>query len=136
MAEVVSGRCKVYTARVPRRERDSLKCCERLHDAREFERVYGGRQAVHLPNLVVFYRANGLEFARLGVSVGRKHGNAVRRNRIKRCFRAAFRISKHLLQPGHDYVLVPRQGVAEYTTSGVCAALERAAKKLATAGDK
>ena len=72
--------------------------------------MYAARKAVHTSSLVLFACPNGLSFARLGVSVGSKHGNAVRRNRIKRVLRAAFRLSRHLLPPGNDYVLVPKRG--------------------------
>jgi ribonuclease P protein component len=104
---------------------------QRLHKPSDFERVYAARQAVHAAELVVFSCANGLGFPRLGVSVGKaKHGNAVRRNRIKRVFREAFRQSRQLLPQDRDYVLVPKRGVTAYTTALVCAALERAAKKI------
>jgi ribonuclease P protein component len=92
--------------------------------------VYAARQAVRTPNLVVFWSANGLQTARLGVSVGKKHGNAVRRNRIKRVFRAAFRQCRRLLPAGRDYVLVPRMGVKDYTAAVVCEALHTVARRL------
>lgn len=93
--------------------------------------MYAARTLVHAPGLVVFVRPNGLSFARLGVSVGRKHGNAVRRNRIKRVLRAAFRLTRPLLPAGNDYVLVPKQGAAACTAAAACASLERVARKLA-----
>jgi ribonuclease P protein component len=111
----------------------SLARFQRLRDPRDFERVYAARQAVHTRSLVLFACPNGLSFARLGVSVGKKHGGAVRRNRIKRVLRAAFRLSRHLLPPGNDYVLVPRRGDAACTTAGVCETLQGVARKLARA---
>ena len=45
---------------------------------------------------------------RLGVSVGRKVGGAVERNRVKRVLREAFWAVAPELPEGHDFVLVAR----------------------------
>ena len=58
--------------------------------------------------LLVYARENALAFSRLGVSVGRKLGNAVRRNRFKRLLREAFRIARADLPAGLDFVVIPR----------------------------
>ncbi|HEG44423.1 MAG TPA: ribonuclease P protein component [Phycisphaerales bacterium] len=43
---------------------------------------------------------------RLGVSVGKSYGNAVRRNRIKRLSREIFRLNQHNIPPEYDYLLI------------------------------
>jgi ribonuclease P protein component len=48
---------------------------------------------------------------RLGVTVTRKSGKAVVRNRFKRLLREAFRLDQALLPPGYDLVVVPKRGV-------------------------
>jgi len=112
-----------------------LRLRQRLRDTKDFQRVYDAQEAIHGPSLVVFYRHNGLDFSRMGVSVGRKHGGAVRRNRLKRVLREAWRLMQAELPKGLDYVLVPRRGVKVFRTPELCAALEQMARKLPIPGE-
>lgn len=73
----------------------------RLMHARQFQALYrrGVRHAAG--PLVVFAAPNDLSHPRLGLSVGRRVGGAVRRNRVKRLLREAFRRVQHEL-PGRS----------------------------------
>lgn len=81
---------------------------QRLTHAREYQRAFKeGLKKVRGP-LVVFAAENGLDHARIGLSVSGRVGNAVERNRIKRLLREAFRLGQREMPPGLDLVVTVR----------------------------
>jgi len=82
-----------------------------LRRQRDFQRAYRQRCTASDDRLLVFGAANGLPYARLGLSVSRRVGNAVVRNRWKRLIREAFRLRREQLPKGIDLVVIPRQGI-------------------------
>ena len=67
---------------------------------------------------------------RLGVSVNRKVGAAVKRNRVKRALREAFWGLSDRLPERHDFVIVARPEIGDLIeregTAGVAKSLEEA----------
>lgn len=81
---------------------------ERVRKKKEFVAVYTGGKKKVGSFFVLYRRGNGLSHHRLGISVSKKIGNAVVRNRIKRIFRDTFRRMKPSGRAGVDFVFVAR----------------------------
>jgi ribonuclease P protein component len=77
----------------------------RLRKRREFEHVYAARTFIRVGPLVVYARPGPASHARLGLSVPRRVGSAVRRNRVKRRLREAFRLGRRELPGAYDVVV-------------------------------
>ena len=89
-----------------------------LRSTRDYDAVFDARTRESRGPLSVGARPNALDHSRFGMSVSRKVGTAVRRNRIRRLLREAFRLMQHDLPCGYDLVVVVRPheplALAEY----------------------
>jgi ribonuclease P protein component len=105
----------------------------RLSRSGEFDRVYrdGSSHATRYLVLYTFPRKEEeRDEVRLGVSVSRKVGGAVERNKVKRALREAFWSLAEKLPAGHDFVIVARSELAAVIdrdgTAGATKSLEEA----------
>ena len=73
-----------------------------------FRRLYAKGKNAAAPTLAVYVRPNHHRKSRLGITVGTKVGKAVRRNRVRRRIREAYRIHEDRMLPGYDSVVVAR----------------------------
>ena len=110
----------------------------RLSRSGEFERVYREGRSHASRHLVVYAfprgSADDSSDPRLGLSVGRKLGGAVDRNRVKRQLRDAFWKNADSLKGGHDFVIVARPSAAELAEQGEGAMEEALRAVLVDAG--
>ncbi|MFQ5669274.1 MAG: ribonuclease P protein component [Acidobacteriota bacterium] len=112
--------------------RASSQCfrpADRLHHRREFESVYRCGQRAGARELTVFLAPGQEPFHRLGLAVPRRLGSAVRRNRIKRRVREAFRCSRERIPGCYDMVVHPGKAAATLAFADLCEVLIQTAMR-------
>ena len=87
-------------------KRFSFSKDKRLISNSQFQDVLARGRRLSDGRLILYIAENDCGHPRLGVSVGKSHGNAVVRNRFKRLVREAFRQSQEQIPPGFDYVVM------------------------------
>lgn len=80
---------------------------QRLGGIKAFRAVFDHGQKVSRGPLTLYVKPNDLGHPRLGLTVPRRVGNAVRRNAVKRKLREAYRLGRHDF-PAFDFVFVVR----------------------------
>ncbi|MDR0521120.1 MAG: ribonuclease P protein component [Planctomycetaceae bacterium] len=81
----------------------------RLRKTADFQKVYAARNTASDDVLICFALQNDSGINRLGLSVSRKAGNAVVRNRWKRLIREGFRKTQNTISGGFDFVILPQR---------------------------
>jgi ribonuclease P protein component len=103
----------------------------RLSRSAEFERVYRhGRSSANRQLVLYAFPNPGAQTTRLGLSVSRKVGGAVQRNRVKRLLREAFTRAGTTLAPGQDVVVVARPDAGRLAEQEGLAGIEASLSEL------
>ncbi|MEC8513472.1 MAG: ribonuclease P protein component [Planctomycetota bacterium] len=102
----------------------------RIRSGSSFARIYRDGMRARGEAMIVVGAPNGLGHPRLGLSVGKRiWKSAVKRNRVRRVFREAFRLSAAEL-PHLDLVMIPAVPKLRPETPAVCAELLRLAHRV------
>ena len=78
----------------------------RLKKQEDFQKLFYKGKRAFSPSLTVIYAP--FKATRMGISVGKRHGKAHTRNRIKRLLREAFRLESDGLKGSYSFVLIPK----------------------------
>jgi ribonuclease P protein component len=85
---------------------------ETLKNSREYHRVVRSGSREILETITTYRLPNQTEATRIGISVTKRTGNSVKRNKIKRRIREAIRKNASFLPKGEDIVIAARSGSA------------------------
>lgn len=97
----------------------------RLLRRRDFLRVGRKGRRFATRDLIVLVARTRCRWPRLGITVTRQAGKAVRRNKAKRLVREFFRTRRTTIAPGHDLVVIVKDASALRTLSDVESNFER-----------
>lgn len=79
-----------------------------VKNSRDFEYIIKNGKCIKNRSYVIYYIKNNLLYNRFGISVGKKIGNAVIRNKYKRKLRAIIDNSKKVYINNQDYIIILR----------------------------
>ncbi|MFA5480840.1 MAG: ribonuclease P protein component [Bacilli bacterium] len=83
----------------------------RIKKAEDFQRIIHSSRFVKNPLFVIYFQPTNLETARVGISIPKRLGIAVKRNKIKRQIKAILHEALDVSKP-FDYVIVPRAALS------------------------
>ena len=109
----------------------SLPKQARVRKRREFLHIQSAGRRVPTRHFLLVHLAGGDGAARIGVTVTKKIGNAVVRNRVKRAVRESFRRRDAELPPGTSIVVIARDGAGALSTTDAAAELAPAFARVA-----
>ena len=87
--------------------RNRFRPWEKLHTRREFTQVFSRGRRFTAHGLRFRFLRNDRTACRLGLTVSRRIGKAVYRNRVRRLLREGYRLSKHRFRGAFDIVVLP-----------------------------
>jgi ribonuclease P protein component len=111
-------------------EKETFNKADRIRKRSEFLRLNREGKKVQNRHFIIFYAPGRRYRTRLGITVARKVGGAVTRNRIKRIAREYFRKNRDQLKGVWDINLIAKKEVANLPAETINNAIEKLFKKL------
>lgn len=108
---------------------------QRLLKRSEYQRLRTQGRKVHTGLFIAVNEESAADRTRLGITVSRRVGKAVSRNRIKRVAREYFRKNRQRIPGQRDIHIIAKQGAAERTNQELFASLETIFRKMGASND-
>ena len=102
----------------------------RIVRSSDYRVLYRTGSKIHSERFILFWRENKIGHHRLGITVSRKVGNSVVRNRIKRLFREVFRKSHRNIPGQTDIIVNVKSGCAKASYFELQAEFLAAARRI------
>ena len=113
----------------------SLKKADRILKRREFVELSQHGRRIQNENFIAYFSCGHDNRSRLGVTVTKKVGGAVKRNRIKRQVREFFRLNRSCLSGQWDINIIAKIGVAEISSEEVHQSLQNIFDRISNYAD-
>jgi ribonuclease P protein component len=98
----------------------SYRKSERITNRSDYRAIYDQGVRISSRNFTSIICSNKQGAKRLGITVTKKAGNAVKRNRIKRLIREFFRLNKSLFPAGQDVIIMAKRNMPPLTYQETC----------------
>ena len=83
-----------------------MKKYERVKEHKDFDDVLHHGSCQKCIYVYIYNKDNNLNISRFGIAAGKKIGNAVTRNKMKRRYRMIINNNKNMIKKGKDYIII------------------------------
>ena len=101
----------------------------KINKNNEFRKTYKKGKSIVGSLIVIYYIRNGTKENRIGLTVSKKLGNAVKRNRSKRLILESYSILYEKIKKGYDIIFVARNKLKDVKMNSVLIEMEKLLKK-------
>lgn len=90
-----------------------MKKYEIVRSHEDFDNIIKTGKCIKNKYYIIYIKDNSVNYARFGIAVGKKVGNAVTRNRIKRQMRSIISNNKKLFSISKDYIIIIKKSILD-----------------------